>query len=71
MARASSTVVASGAGPSILTLRKSLPAGSYRFQVNGSGKSGCSFTLTVEYVNPQEAKGPVAGALRLPLSSTF
>jgi Subtilase family len=49
---ADGTVVASGSGPSILTVTKSLPAGSYRFLVDGSGKGGCSFTLAVKYTNP-------------------
>jgi hypothetical protein len=46
------TLVASGSGPSVLTLISMLSAGSYRFKVSGSGKAGCAFSLGVNYVAP-------------------
>jgi subtilisin family serine protease len=46
---ADGTIVGSANGGSVLTLVKSLSAGSYAFNVAGTGKGGSSFTLTVSY----------------------
>jgi hypothetical protein len=45
-----STVVGSAAGPSVVQLLASLPAGTYTWQV--SGTSSLSFTLQVTYAVP-------------------
>lgn len=44
---ANGTVVVSGAGPSVLALAATVPAGTYTWEVSGS--SSASFTLTVKY----------------------
>jgi hypothetical protein len=44
---ADGSIVDSASGPSVLTLARSLSAGSYMFKVTGSGKGGSSFTLTI------------------------
>jgi subtilisin family serine protease len=44
---ADGSIVGNASGPSVLTLARSLSAGSYTFKVTGSGKGGSSFTLTI------------------------
>jgi len=52
MVAADGTVVGTVTGANPLALTKSLPGGSYRLQVTGTGKGGCSFTLTISYPSP-------------------
>jgi thermitase len=46
------STIANASGPSVLSLIRSLSAGSYTFKVTGSGKGGSSFTLTISYPSP-------------------